>query len=98
MYGATLPTMECIVEKHIAPYPSIAWFKDGTQLQQGPTVVIEAKYGSLPNFRLKLSLTNFSPDARGLYYCVAMNGLGKAQSDSVYVDSEGRLLSGVPGL
>ena len=91
--------MDCIVWKHVTPYPSIAWFKDGAQLQQGPTVVIEANTdGSLPNFRLKLSFTNFSADARGLYYCVAMNGLGKVQSDSVYVDLEGRLLSGVPGL
>lgn len=92
--------MECLVWKHVAPYPSIAWFKDGAQVQQGPTVVIEAKYtdGTLSHFRLKLSLTNISADARGLYYCVAMNGLGKVQSDSVYVDLEGRLLSGVPGL
>ena len=98
-YGSNLPVMDCIVEKHNAPYPSIAWFKDGVQLHSGPTVTLTPRYTmSHPSFRLSLAITNFSPDARGRYYCVAANGLGEAKSDPVYVDLEGRLLSRVPGL
>lgn len=99
VYGSPLPTMDCTVEKHIAPYPSLAWFKDGTQLQSGPNVILRPSYKPQSfEFRLKLTLTNFSVDTRGLYYCVATNGLGETQSDPVYVDLLGRLLLGVPGL
>lgn len=98
-YGSTLPTIECIVGKHVAPYPSLAWFKDGAQIQSGPNVILKPFYmPQFLDFRLRLTLTNFSVDTRGLYYCVATNGLGEAQSDPVYVDLQGRLLLGVPGL
>ena len=88
--------MDCIVGKHITPYPSIAWFKDNTQLKPGPNVRMETS--STQDLRLRLTLTNFTADARGLYYCVAKNGLGEMRSDTVYLDLEGGLLTAVPGL
>jgi hemicentin len=87
-------TVRCDIPKHISPYPTLTWTKDGHTLHTDGHV--NTSTPSSWHYRylsLQLTINNFSPRDRGRYQCAADNGIQHTQSEIIYLD-----LKGVPAL
>ncbi|KAG5445732.1 Muscle M-line assembly protein unc-89, partial [Clonorchis sinensis] len=62
------------------PQPSIAWFKAGRQLEDGPDLKLEYNEG-----QVRLTLTEAFVEDAGQYVCEAQNVAGQAESSATIV-------------